>query len=101
MSRLGALNNHDKLSELVQKHAAARLALTRALKSNTSTMQQKLDAAVALARLPRRSSKPRRRNRCFVTGRPRGYYRLFGVSRIVLRQMANAGLLPGVAKSSW
>ncbi len=100
MSRLGVLNNQNRISELVQKYKLLRAKLKKLLYSTTSTMQQKLDAAEQLAVLPRRSSAARLRNRCFVTGRPRGYYRMFGMSRIVLRQMANAGLVPGVTKSS-
>ncbi|MFP3038572.1 MAG: 30S ribosomal protein S14 [Candidatus Hodgkinia cicadicola] len=63
--------------------------------------REKLNAINQLSMLPRHASAVRLRNRCFVTGRPRGYYRMFGVSRIVLRQMANAGRVPGANRSSW
>ncbi len=101
MSRLGALNNYDKLVEIMQKYKLTRLNLKKILNSLKSTTEQKYDAAMALNILPKGSSNVRLRNRCFITGRPRGYYRLFGLSRIMLRQMANNGLLPGVVKSSW
>ncbi|MCB1834189.1 MAG: 30S ribosomal protein S14, partial [Geminicoccaceae bacterium] len=59
------------------------------------------EAVLALAKLPRNSSKIRVRNRCNLTGRPRGYYRKFGLSRIALRDLASEGLVPGVVKASW
>ena len=64
-------------------------------------LAQKLEISRQIQRLPRDSSSTRQRNRCMVTGRPRGYYRDFGLSRNVLREWAHEGLLPGVVKSSW
>lgn len=100
MSRLGTLNNQSVICELVQKYKLLRASLKNSLYCATATVQEKLDAANQLFVLPRRASAVRLRNRCFVTGRPRGYYRMFGVSRIVLRQMTNAGQVPGANKSS-
>lgn len=69
--------------------------------NRTSDFNLKLDIHSKIQRLPRNSAKVRMRNRCWKTGRPRGYYRDFGISRHVLREMAHQCLLPGVTKSSW
>lgn len=78
-----------KRAKLVEKYAAKREALKEA------------GDYIGLSRLPRNSNPIRLRNRCLLTGRPRGYMRQFGVSRIVFREMASAGLIPGVKKASW
>ena len=68
---------------------------------NAESQIEKLEIHRQIQRLPRSSSRTRVHNRCWVTGRPRGYYRDFGLSRNVLREWAHQGLLPGVVKSSW
>lgn len=74
----------------------------RSLRNNkTISIEDRLSAQAALDFMPRDSSFIRRRNRCFITGRSRGYYRYFGVSRIMLRELVSFGRLPGVVKSSW
>lgn len=78
-----------KRAKLVEKYAAKREALKEA------------GDYIGLSRLPRNSNPIRLRNRCLLTGRPRGFMRQFGVSRIVFREMASAGLIPGVKKASW
>lgn len=78
-----------KREKLVAKYAAKREALKAA------------GDYVALQKLPKNSSPVRLHNRCSITGRPRGYMRQFGISRVTFRQMANMGLIPGVKKSSW
>ena len=69
--------------------------------SKTLSLEERFIAQTKLAQLPRNSSKVRIRNRCELTGRPRGYYRRFNLSRITLRELASFGMLPGVKKSSW
>ncbi|WGS83403.1 MAG: 30S ribosomal protein S14 [Candidatus Hodgkinia cicadicola] len=101
MSRLGPANNANNIDEMFQKHKAIRLSLRLELNNKLVSMRRKQEALAALAQLPRRSSATRQKSRCFITGRTKGYYRLFGMSRIMLRQLANAGRLPGVVKSSW
>ena len=64
-------------------------------------MEERFEARLKLAELPRNSSKTRIRNRCEITGRPRAYYRKLGVSRIALRELGSKGLIPGLVKSSW
>ena len=85
---------------MIAKYADKRAELKEQLRTATSAAQ-KLEISRQIQRLPRDSSATRQRNRCMVTGRPRGYYRDFGLSRNVLREWAHEGLLPGVVKSSW
>lgn len=89
-----------KRQRLVMKYAKKRADLKQALKQ-TTVLKEKLDLHRKLQQLPRNSSFVRLHNRCLVTGRPKGYFRDFGLSRHVLREMAHQGLLPGVTKSSW
>jgi small subunit ribosomal protein S14 len=85
----------------VEKYAARRAALVAVVKSAKTSMEEKQEAYKAIAKLPRHSSKTRLRNRCKVTGRPRGFLRDFELSRIAFRELALAGELPGVTKASW
>ena len=85
---------------LITKYASKRKSLKEAIEAAES-MEEKLQLHRKLQNLPRNSAPVRLRNRCAITGRPRGYYRDFGLSRHVLREMAHQGLLPGVTKSSW
>jgi small subunit ribosomal protein S14 len=93
-----------KRERMVAKDAKKRAALTAILKS-TSTDEDvqaaKWDAMIAIQKLPANGSKIRMHNRCGLTGRPRGYMRQFGLSRVTFREMALAGKIPGVKKSSW
>jgi len=89
-----------KRIKLNQKYSDKRKALILEY-SNTENFDSKLEVHNKIQKLPRNSSKIRIRNRCWKTGRPRGYYRDFGLSRHVLREMAHQCLLPGVTKSSW
>lgn len=101
MARAGSTQNQLKRERLVAKYEARRAALREIADNRELTMEQRFKARLTLAKLPRNSSKTRLRNRCQVTGRPRGYYRKFRMSRIALRELASAGLVPGVVKSSW
>jgi small subunit ribosomal protein S14 len=86
---------------VVARHAERRAELKEALRSPKSTDEQRAAALAGLQRLPRDASPTRLRNRDVVDGRPRAYFRAFGLSRIRLREMAHRGELPGVSKSSW
>ena len=93
-----------KREKLSARYAEKRAGLTKILKSsdNSEEMQQaKWDAMIAIQKLPANSAKVRVHNRCGLTGRPRGYMRQFGISRVTFREMANQGLIPGVRKASW
>jgi small subunit ribosomal protein S14 len=94
-----ARNNQRRA--VVEQYAERRAELKRVIASSTSSAEQRAAAMTTLHRLPRDASPTRLRNRDTVDGRPRGYYRKFGLSRIRLRAMAHNGELPGVTKSSW
>ncbi|MDP4797233.1 MAG: 30S ribosomal protein S14 [Crocinitomicaceae bacterium] len=93
-----------KREKLAARYAEKRAGLTKILKSsdNSEEMQQaKWDAMIAIQKLPANSAKIRVHNRCGLTGRPRGYMRQFGISRVTFREMALDGKIPGVKKASW
>jgi small subunit ribosomal protein S14 len=100
MAKKGMIEREKKRQRLVEKYAAKRELLKEEFE-NATTQREKLEAHRKLQQLPRNSAPNRLRNRCWLTGRPRGYYRDFGLSRHVLREWAHQGLLPGVVKSSW
>ena len=89
-----------KRQRLVMKYAQKRSLLKEEIKK-ASSLKEKLSLHRKLQQLPKNSSPVRLHNRCLVTGRPKGYFRDFGLSRHVLREMAHQGLLPGVRKASW
>ena len=94
------IQRDKKRERLVIKHLAKRESLKEELKSTTS-FQERVTLYKKFEKIPRNSSPSRQRNRCWVTGRSRGFYRDFGLSRHVLREMGNDGLIPGLKKSSW
>lgn len=101
MAKKGMVNREQKRTKLVAKYAKKRAELKRIIASETSSFEEKQDAVVKLQKLPRDSSPARQRNRCVVTGRPRGVYRKFGLGRNKLREAAMNGEVPGLKKSSW
>lgn len=101
MSTLAKIATNEKKRKLVAKHAAKRAALKAIVSDPKASDADKLAAANKLNALPRNSNKIRIRNRCALTGRPRGYYRKFGLSRIAIREKGLAGEIPGLTKSSW
>lgn len=100
MANKSMIERELKRQRLVMKYATKRADLKKQIKE-ASSLREKLALHRKLQQLPRNSSSVRLHNRCTVTGRPKGYYRDFGLSRHVLREMAHEGLLPGVMKSSW
>jgi small subunit ribosomal protein S14 len=90
-----------KRAKLVVKFAEKRAALKAIISSVTASEEDKWDAVLTLQSLPRDSSKSRARNRCNITGRPHGYLRKFGMSRIKTREAAMRGEIPGLSKASW
>ena len=101
MAKKSMIAREAKKRATVKKYAARRAALVAVIKDPKASSAERDEAYKALAKLPRNSSKTRLRNRCEVTGRPRGYLRDFGLSRIAFRELALRGQLPGVTKSSW
>ncbi|NEQ31967.1 MAG: 30S ribosomal protein S14 [Leptolyngbya sp. SIO4C5] len=100
MAKKSMVERERKREKLVAKYAAKREALLEEFRQ-AENQQQKLEIHRKIQQLPRNSAPSRLRNRCWLTGRPRGYYRDFGLCRNALREMAHEGLLPGVVKSSW
>jgi small subunit ribosomal protein S14 len=100
MARKSLIEREKKRARIVEKYADKRASLLEAFRVAES-QQEKVAIHREIQQLPRNSSRTRLRNRCQVSGRPRGYYRDFGLSRNVLREWAHQGLLPGVVKSSW
>jgi small subunit ribosomal protein S14 len=100
MAKQGMIQREKKRERLVAKHLLKRESIKEDLKS-VSSFQERLVLYKKFERIPRNSSPSRQRNRCWVTGRSRGFYRDFGLSRHVLREMGNDGLIPGLKKSSW
>lgn len=100
MAKKSMIEREKKRENLIAKYAAKRQELKEQFSAATS-QQEKLEIHRQIQQLPRNSAPSRHRNRCWLTGRSRGYYRDFGLSRHVIREMAHQGLLPGVVKSSW
>jgi len=100
MAKKSMIERDRKRARLITKYAAKREQLLLELKQ-ASSMEEKLSLHRKLQQLPRNSAANRAHNRCTITGRPRGYFRDFGLSRHVLREYAHQGLLPGVVKASW
>jgi len=100
MASWAKIKGNEKRQQLVAKYADKRREL-KAILADSSRMAEHDEARRKLQALPRNSNPTRVRNRCAITGRPRAYYRKFGLSRIALRDIAHAGGLPGVKKSSW
>ncbi len=101
MAKTSKIIKNEKRKKLVAKYAARRAELIKVMKDANASMDDKIEAQKALGKMPRDASATRIRNRCALTGRPRAYYRKFGLSRIALREEALAGNLPGVVKASW
>jgi small subunit ribosomal protein S14 len=100
MAKKSMIARQNKRHKLVLKYKQKRYHL-KALIKQTEFLDEKLNLYTKLQKLPRNSSFVRLNNRCMITGRPKAYYRDFGLSRQVLREMAHQCLLPGVKKSSW
>jgi small subunit ribosomal protein S14 len=95
------VNREVKREKLTKRYAAKRAELKKIVSSTTASYDEKLAAAVKLQKLPRDSSPSRQRNRCALTGRPRGVYGKFGLARNKLREATMRGDVPGLRKASW
>ena len=101
MARKSVVNRQLKRESLVNKYNEKRKSLSLIIHSSSSSIEEKIAAQESLQKLPRDSSPVRLRNRCGLTGRPRGVYKKFGLSRGKLREFAMNGEIPGVTKASW
>lgn len=101
MAKVSMINREKKRAKLVRKYAKKRAELKAIISSPDSDYEQREQAMFALQKLPRDSSPARQRNRCAISGRPRGFYRKFGLGRNKLREAAMRGDVPGLRKASW
>ena len=101
MAKLSSVNKNERRKKLVQKYASKYESLKAIADDESKDETERLIARLKMAEIPRNGNPTRVRNRCELTGRSRAYYRKFRLSRIMLRELANKGLIPGVVKSSW
>lgn len=101
MAKLSSVNKNERRKKLVLQYAAKFDKLRAVANDKSADDTDRLMARLKMAELPRNANKTRIRNRCELTGRSRAYYRKFRLSRIMLREMGNKGLIPGLTKSSW
>ena len=101
MAKTSAIEKNDRRKKSVASQAEKRAALKKIIMDKSTPMDERFRAQLKLAAMPRDGSKTRIRNRCEVSGRPRAYYRKLKMSRIALRDLGNAGQVPGIVKSSW
>lgn len=101
MAKKSSIEKNNRRKRLVEKFAEKRKALKALVMNRDLPIEERFDATMKLSQLPRDSAEIRVRNRCELSGRPRGYYRKFKLSRIWLRSLAGSGELPGVTKGSW
>ncbi|NLF53175.1 MAG: 30S ribosomal protein S14 [Thauera phenolivorans] len=101
MAKLALINREEKRRKLADKYAAKRAALVAQVNDTTLSDEERMSARLALQQLPRNANPTRQRNRCSLTGRPRGVFRKFGLCRNKLREMAFRGEVPGMTKASW
>ncbi len=101
MAKLSSINKNERRKQLVKKYASKYAKLREIADDESRDDTERLMARLKMAEIPRNGNPTRVRNRCELTGRSRAYYRKFRLSRIMLRDLANKGLIPGVTKSSW
>ena len=101
MAKKSAIEKNKRRQRLSKKYSGRRARLRAVARDKDKPMEERFAATLKLAELPRNSSRGRVRNRCEITGRPRGFYRKLKLSRIALRELGSRGLIPGLVKSSW
>lgn len=101
MAKTSAIEKNRHRRKKVEQYAAKRAELRAIVRDRSREPEERFEATLMLAKLPRDGAKVRLRNRCSLTGRPRGYHRKFGLSRIALRELGSTGQIPGLVKASW
>ena len=101
MAKTSSIEKNKRRAKLAKQYAPKRAALKSKAKDASLSFEERFAAQLKLAELPRNASPVRIRNRCEVSGRPRGYYRKLKLSRIALRELGSMGMIPGLVKSSW
>ncbi len=101
MAKVSAVNRNKRREKMAERDRAKREALKAIVKDRTRPIEERFEATLKLAELPRNGTRVRVRLRCELTGRPRGNYRKFKLCRIALRELASSGKIPGMVKASW
>lgn len=101
MAKVCMIERDKKRDKMVNKYASKRAALKAVINDREKAPEERFQATLDLAELPRNGAKNRKRNRCALTGRPRGYHRKFSLCRNMIRELGSQGELPGLVKSSW
>jgi small subunit ribosomal protein S14 len=101
MAKKSSIEKNNRRRRMEKKLSSRRRKLTAVIHDKKVPLEERFAATLKLAKLPRNSSRTRIRNRCELSGRPRGYYRKHKLSRIALRELGSKGLIPGLVKSSW
>jgi small subunit ribosomal protein S14 len=101
MAKLSSVQKNKSRIRKVKQFASRRNKLKEVIMDKTTSLEDRFEAQLKLSKLPRNGAKVRIRNRCELSGRPRGFYRKFKLSRIALRDLASIGQIPGMIKSSW
>lgn len=101
MAKTSSIEKNKRRRRMAEKFSGRRKRLKTIVMDKNKSMEERFEAALKLAELPRNSARNRIRNRCEVSGRPRAYYRKHKLSRVALRDLGNKGLIPGLVKSSW
>ena len=101
MAKLALINREAKRAKMVKKYAAKRAELKAVIDNAKLSEEERMNARLALQKLPRNASPTRQRNRCQITGRPRGVFSKFGLARAKVREFAMRGEIPGIVKASW
>ena len=101
MAKTSSIEKNKRRRRMAEKFSGRRKRLKTIVMDKNKSMEERFEAALKLAELPRNSAPNRIRNRCEVSGRPRAYYRKHKLSRVALRELGNKGLIPGLVKSSW
>ncbi|MGR7997429.1 MULTISPECIES: 30S ribosomal protein S14 [unclassified Xanthobacter] len=101
MAKKSAVETNERRRKLAASQAAKRARLKAIVNDKTLPIEERFQASLKLAQMPRNGAKIRIRNRCEVTGRPRAFYRKLKMSRVALRELGNQGMIPGLVKSSW
>ena len=101
MAKVSMVEREKKRARMVKQYAGKRASLKEIIKDESKPMEERFRASLKLAEMPRNSSATRLHNRCELTGRPHAYYRKLKLSRIMLRELASFGQIPGMVKSSW
>lgn len=101
MAKLSSIEKNARRKRMSKQYGNKRAALKATVMNRELSLEERFAAQLKLSALPRNSAKVRQRNRCGLSGRPRGFYRKFKLSRIALRELASTGQIPGMIKSSW